>query len=77
MNFHCPTCHKPAAIRAENPAFPFCSARCRSIDLGAWLTENYRIPAESAELSGDVEVAVGGDNTDPALARKSWEDVPN
>ncbi len=32
--------------RAENPAFPFCSGRCRLLDLGKWLGEDYRIPAE-------------------------------
>jgi uncharacterized protein len=42
----CPTCHKPAAERAQNQAFPFCCERCRLIDLGKWLDEEYRIPAE-------------------------------
>jgi len=28
---------------------PFCSERCRAIDLGAWLTEAYRVPAEDAD----------------------------
>ncbi|HSN91656.1 MAG TPA: DNA gyrase inhibitor YacG [Anaeromyxobacteraceae bacterium] len=40
----CPTCRRPAAPRAENPAFPFCSERCRLVDLGKWLGEEYRIP---------------------------------
>jgi hypothetical protein len=34
---------------AEWPAFPFCSARCQTIDLGRWLGETYRIPAEEPE----------------------------
>jgi uncharacterized protein len=34
---------------AEWPSFPFCSARCRTIDLGRWLGETYRIPAEEPE----------------------------
>lgn len=42
----CPTCGKPVAPRAANPAFPFCSARCRLLDLGKWLGEEYRVPAE-------------------------------
>ncbi len=40
----CPICGKPAAPRTENRAFPFCSMRCRQIDLGKWLDEEYRIP---------------------------------
>ena len=30
---------------AEWPDYPFCSARCRKIDLGRWLGEQYRVPA--------------------------------
>ena len=39
----CPTCRKDVD-RSESPAFPFCSERCRTIDLGNWLGETYRIP---------------------------------
>jgi len=31
---------------AEWPDYPFCSARCRKIDLGRWLGEKYAIPAD-------------------------------
>ena len=41
----CPICKKPAAPRADNPAFPFCSGRCKDIDLGDWLGERYVIAA--------------------------------
>ncbi|HEU5056419.1 MAG TPA: DNA gyrase inhibitor YacG [Kofleriaceae bacterium] len=40
----CPICRGAPAPRDENPAFPFCSERCRLIDLGNWLGETYRIP---------------------------------
>jgi endogenous inhibitor of DNA gyrase (YacG/DUF329 family) len=40
----CPTCRAPAAPRTE-AAFPFCSPRCRLIDLGRWLDGDYRVPA--------------------------------
>jgi endogenous inhibitor of DNA gyrase (YacG/DUF329 family) len=40
----CPICGKPVAPRGENRAFPFCSHRCRLVDLGKWLGEEYRIP---------------------------------
>jgi hypothetical protein len=45
----CPICRAAAAPRADNPAFPFCSERCRLIDLGNWLGEQYRVPDEKKE----------------------------
>lgn len=41
----CPTC-RHAAARDAHPQFPFCSERCRLIDLGRWLGEEYRIPEQ-------------------------------
>jgi endogenous inhibitor of DNA gyrase (YacG/DUF329 family) len=43
----CPICRRAAAPREENPAFPFCRERCRLIDLGRWLGEEYRVPDDS------------------------------
>ena len=43
----CPICDKDAAPRAAKTAFPFCSPRCKQIDLGRWLNEEYRIPVEA------------------------------
>jgi endogenous inhibitor of DNA gyrase (YacG/DUF329 family) len=40
----CPTCRRGSAARGE-PAYPFCSERCRLIDLGRWLDGDYAIPA--------------------------------
>ena len=40
----CPTCKKPVAWSKENPWRPFCSERCRLIDLGDWIEERHRIP---------------------------------
>ena len=46
----CPQCGKPAVWDSTNRYRPFCSERCRMIDLGAWASENYRIPvAESKD----------------------------
>ncbi len=43
----CPVCGKASAGPARDDAtkspFPFCSARCRTIDLGHWLDERYRL----------------------------------
>ena len=45
-------CEAAAAPRNENRSFPFCSERCQTIDLGRWLDERYRIPAEGASTDG-------------------------
>jgi uncharacterized protein len=49
----CPTCHKPAAARPENPNAPFCSARCKTIDLGKWVSEAYGVPVEDDNAAAD------------------------
>jgi endogenous inhibitor of DNA gyrase (YacG/DUF329 family) len=45
----CPTCQKPAAPRPHNPSAPFCCPRCRQVDLGRWLGEEYRVPDASRD----------------------------
>jgi len=40
----CATCGKPVVYKSR----PFCSQRCANLDLGRWLNEGYRIPAEEA-----------------------------
>ncbi|QDX82140.1 DNA gyrase inhibitor YacG [Denitratisoma sp. DHT3] len=40
----CPACGKSVAWSPANPFRPFCSERCRNIDLGAWANEEYRVP---------------------------------
>jgi len=42
----CPICGKPALFTPENRFRPFCSERCKLIDLGQWATESYRIPQD-------------------------------
>lgn len=46
----CPICKKEVPFGA--PEMPFCSERCRLIDLGKWADEEYRIPAEPAPVAG-------------------------
>jgi hypothetical protein len=53
----CPICGAAAKPKADNPAFPFCTPRCRSIDLGAWLAEDYRIPTEPANSQEAEQLA--------------------
>jgi endogenous inhibitor of DNA gyrase (YacG/DUF329 family) len=40
--------------RSENASAPFCSARCKTIDLGKWVSGDYAVPLEE-ELSTDSE----------------------
>ena len=40
----CPACGKDVPWLPESRWRPFCSERCRNIDLGAWATEEYRVP---------------------------------
>ena len=43
----CPTCKRPVEWVPESVFRPFCSDRCRLIDLGEWLSEQHKIPDES------------------------------
>lgn len=42
----CPTCGKKDTWKPDNEFRPFCSARCKLIDLGDWASEKHRIPSE-------------------------------
>ncbi len=50
LKVKCPTCRKETAWE-NNPHRPFCSDRCRLIDLGAWTQERYRIPGEEVDYN--------------------------
>jgi endogenous inhibitor of DNA gyrase (YacG/DUF329 family) len=43
MTVKCPICKK-VEVAVGDPEFPFCSERCRIIDLGNWATEKYVVP---------------------------------
>lgn len=45
---NCPTCGKISEWSPDNPWRPFCSERCKLIDLGEWADETKRIPGEPA-----------------------------
>ena len=40
----CPTCGGDSVYASSNPFRPFCSDRCKNIDLGAWANEDFRVP---------------------------------
>lgn len=49
----CPTCQALSAFTPENSYRPFCSERCKLIDLGEWANEGYRIPDKTPPDSLD------------------------
>ncbi|MFO1368333.1 MAG: DNA gyrase inhibitor YacG [Marinagarivorans sp.] len=50
LSIPCPNCKKPVLMTADFPQRPFCSERCRLIDLGAWADESHRIAGAAVEL---------------------------
>ena len=50
---NCPTCGKPVAWSKDNKWRPFCSERCKLIDLGEWANESHRIAGEPAPVPED------------------------
>ena len=59
----CPICDRPAAPRTENRSFPFCSPRCKAVELGKWLNEEYRVPVDpsTAEDEDALDPGAGGE----------------
>jgi len=53
VTLRCPICKKPLTNR--NPDFPFCSERCRVIDLGKWASGAYVISSPVSDTSDAVE----------------------
>jgi len=50
----CPQCGKDVVWNSENRYRPFCSERCKLIDLGQWATESYRIPQDESSAEEDT-----------------------
>jgi uncharacterized protein len=50
----CPTCGRELEW-ASAPFRPFCSERCRLVDLGAWLSEQRAIPGDTASLPDEPQ----------------------
>lgn len=51
----CPSCGGDSVYASSNPARPFCSARCKNMDLGAWASESFRVPAPSQADDPDLD----------------------
>lgn len=54
----CPQCRTLVVWSADNPYRPFCSKRCRLIDLGAWADESHRIAGEPAMDEADLDALI-------------------
>ncbi len=65
MTRTCFICGRPVAPRPENRAYPFCSDRCRLLDLSRWLGEEYRIPGPRAGDGGAPPRPGGEDEEGP------------
>lgn len=65
IRVRCPICDRVMQSQspAEWPDFPFCSSRCRMIDLGRWLGEDYRVP--SSATPDEAPTAPGDDSDIP------------
>ncbi len=46
IKVNCPTCGRKVVWSEDNAFRPFCSERCKLIDLGEWAAENHRIAGE-------------------------------
>jgi len=55
MQITCRICKKITTWE-ENPYRPFCSARCKTVDLGAWASEDYRVEGKKEEEEDENEL---------------------
>ena len=62
----CPQCQKEIQWN-NNPQRPFCSERCKLIDLGRWASEEYNIPTEEIPSETEFEKI-----QEPITSNKKW-----
>ncbi|MGE0114825.1 MAG: DNA gyrase inhibitor YacG [Steroidobacteraceae bacterium] len=58
----CPTCKRLIEYSPDNKWRPFCSERCKLIDLGEWAAEKHAIPVQSSEEDSQEFGAADGDD---------------
>lgn len=56
-NALCPQCRQPTELAASNRFRPFCSERCKLLDLGEWFAEKHAIPVVEPD-SGEEDAAL-------------------
>ena len=52
VKLRCPICKK--TVKSGGPEFPFCSERCRTVDLGKWASGAYVIPSEATDSDEQI-----------------------
>jgi len=67
----CPRCGQPALFAPENKWRPFCSERCKLLDLSHWVDGDYRIAGESMTDETTIEDADPETGTAPGQAGSS------
>jgi endogenous inhibitor of DNA gyrase (YacG/DUF329 family) len=50
----CPTCNKQVQWQ-DNPFRPFCSERCKLVDLDKWVSDEYRVPGKAVPTEPDEQ----------------------
>jgi len=68
LKLRCPICQK--AVKSTDPEFPFCSPRCRTIDLGKWASGGYVISSPVQ----DVEELIQDRAPEDSGSKDPWED---
>jgi endogenous inhibitor of DNA gyrase (YacG/DUF329 family) len=63
MEVKCPRCKQTVSFSPKNPHRPFCSERCKLIDLGAWAEGKYAIAAEPLEEDLEKNLEEGEEKT--------------
>jgi len=76
MSGVCPICGKAAAPRVTNASAPFCTVRCKQVDLGKWLREEYRIPTDD-DASTSNHPPDGTSNEQRNLAAGNRKEPPS
>jgi endogenous inhibitor of DNA gyrase (YacG/DUF329 family) len=59
LKLRCPICKK--VVKSSDADFPFCSDRCRTVDLGKWASGEYVIPSADAEADEKMQESMPED----------------
>ncbi len=70
----CPQCGRLTFYSPENQFRPFCSDRCKLIDLGQWASESFKIPSN---VNVDLDAELNPDEFKDALKNESDNDDEN
>ena len=63
MTVKCPRCRQETSFE-DNPFRPFCSERCKLIDLGKWISGSYRVPEREENREENKETERTEDDAD-------------